>query len=256
MLRPRIIPCLLLKDGDLVKSQQFANFKYIGDPLNAVRIFNEKMVDELLVLDIDASKTGTNPDYELIRKISSECRMPLCYGGGVRSVESALKIVSFGVEKISVNTEIFSNKSIIKNLAANLGSQSVVASLDVKLNTKFNSHKYSVYSNSGTNLVSQDLILVLKDLQKQGAGEILINSIDRDGMMSGYDMQLVKDVIDFVDIPVTFIGGAGSVDHVKELAQIKQSIGVAAGSLFVFKGKFRAVLINYPNPEEKKILIS
>jgi cyclase len=253
MLYPRIIPCLLIKDKGLVKTVKFQNPKYVGDPLNAVKIFNEKEVDELIVLDIDASTKQLEPDYQAIRNMAVECRMPLCYGGGIKTIEQAQKIFNLGVEKIAISSAGIKNPQIVSNLAVRVGSQSVVIVLDVK--KKLFKNEYEVFINNAQKNTGKCPVELSKHLEKLGAGEIVINSIDNDGLMQGYDFNLVENIRRAVRLPITVLGGASSLGDVKKLIDKFGIIGAAAGSLFVFKGKYRAVLINYPNRDEKEELI-
>jgi Imidazoleglycerol-phosphate synthase len=252
MLRPRIIPCLLVHDKGLIKSVNFKDYKYVGDPINAVRIFNEKEVDELMVLDIDASVENREPDYKMIENLASECRMPLCYGGGVKTVAQAQKIFSLGVEKIAISSVLFENLSIVTQMAEKVGTQSVVAVLDVK---KKIFGGYEVYNHNGKTKTGKNPIEFAKELEHLGIGEIVINSIDHDGVMKGYDLALVEKVRDVISIPMTVLGGAGTLSDIGRLIKKFGIIGSAAGSLFVFKGVYKAVLINYPNRSEKDKLI-
>lgn len=252
MLRSRVIPCLLIHNKGLVKTVQFADPKYVGDPINAVRIFNEKEVDELVVLDIDATVMGVEPDYRLIQKLALECRMPLCYGGGVKSVEQARRIVQLGVEKIAISSGAIENPQIVNDIAAVIGSQSVVVVVDVR--TSFLGG-YSVFVQNGKKKIKTQLDELLKMLEACGAGEIIINSIDNDGVMKGYDIKLAQRVRDMVSIPITVLGGAGTKEHIFELVDQFKVIGAAAGSLFVFKGVYKAVLINYLSDVEKSKLM-
>ncbi len=249
MLRFRLTPCLLVKDKGLVKTINFKDPKYVGDPLNAVKIFNEKEVDELIVLDIDATMHSKNIDVTMIKNLAAECRMPLCYGGGVSSVDQVQKIISLGVEKVALSAAALFNPELIVQAARTVGSQSVVVVIDVK-KRRF-SKKYDIYTHNGTKKNKKDFISWVIEIQKLGAGEILINSIDRDGVMKGYDIEMVRLVKEVTTIPITVLGGAGSIKDVNELISRFGVIGAAAGSLFVFKGKYRAVLINYPNILEK-----
>ena len=252
MLRPRIIPCLLVHKGGLVKTQQFKDPKYVGDPINAVRIFNEKEADELMVLDIDATVNKVAPDFALIAKLAAECRMPLCYGGGVTNAEQAARIVDMGVEKVAVSAAAVLNPSLLTKMASAVGRQSVVAVLDVRKRTGLFAKKgYELFTQNGTTVHKLDPVSFAKQLQDAGAGEIVINSVDRDGLMQGYDLELAAQFKQALKVPVTFLGGAGSLDHMSELISNLGVVGAAAGSLFVFKGKYRAVLINYPTPEKK-----
>ena len=251
MLRPRIIPCLLIHKGGLVKTQQFKDPKYVGDPINAVRIFNEKEADELMVMDIDASENKVAPDFALISKLAAECRMPLCYGGGVTTAEQAARIVDMGVEKVAVSAAAVNNPSLLTKMSAAVGRQSVVAVLDVRKRTGLFAKGYELCTQNGKNEHRLDPVAFAKQLQDAGSGEIVINSIDRDGLMQGYDLGLAAQFKQELKVPVTFLGGAGSLDHISELIATLGVVGAAAGSLFVFKGKYRAVLINYPTPEQK-----
>ncbi len=244
MLSPRIIPCLLISDGGLVKTQKFTSKKYVGDPINAIRIFNEKECDELMVLDIDSTTNDIKPNYEKIKKYAAECRMPLCYGGGIKTVEQARAIIALGVEKIALSSGVIGNLPLIENLASALGTQSVVVVLDVK---KDFFGRYKVYTHNGKQATGLDLFTLVSKVQEYGAGEIVINSIDRDGMNEGYDFKLAKIIKKQVHVPLTFLGGAGSLDDIKKLTSENGIIGCAAGSLFVFKGIYRAVLISYPD---------
>jgi cyclase len=253
MLRPRLIPCLLVHDGGLVKTVAFRDAKYVGDPINAVRIFNEKEVDELVVLDIDATVKGTEPDYQMISHLASECRMPLCYGGGVHTVEQIEKIISLGVEKVALSAAAVDKPSLIADAAARVGSQSVVVVIDVKKSGLLRRHE--VVTHNATRRTGLNPVDFAQAVAEQGAGEIVINSVDRDGGMKGYDLELVQAVREAVHLPLTVLGGAGSLADVKSLIVQQGIVGAAAGSLFVFKGKYRAVLINYPNRAEKEQLL-
>jgi cyclase len=250
MLRPRIIPCLLIQDGGLVKTVKFDKPKYVGDPLNAVKIFNEKEVDEIIVLDIDATVKNIPPNYDLIRKLAMECRMPLCYGGGVKSVEQISKIISLGVEKVAISSSAVESLDVISNAAKVVGSQSVVVVLDVK--KSIFSSNYQVFTHNGNVNTKFNVLELAKKIEQAGAGEIVINSIERDGMMKGYDLDLMKQVRDVVSIPITALGGAGSLVDIGNLIESVGVVGAASGSLFVFKGIYRAVLINYPEYAEKE----
>lgn len=250
MLRPRIIPCLLVHKGGLVKTQAFKDPKYVGDPINAVRIFNEKEADELMVLDIDATVNRVAPDFGLIAKLAAECRMPLCYGGGVTSAEQAARIIDMGVEKVAVSAAAIANPNLLSDMAAAIGTQSVVAVLDVRKRTGLFAKGYELCTHNSKTIHKLDPVAVAEQLQN-AAGEIVINSVDRDGLMQGYDLELAAQFKRALKVPVTFLGGAGSLDHISELITQQGVVGAAAGSLFVFKGKYRAVLINYPTPEQK-----
>lgn len=253
MLYPRIIPCLLVKNKGLVKTVNFLNPKYVGDPINAVKIFNEKEVDELIVLDIDASTENREPDFKMIENLAAECRMPLCYGGGIKSVECAQRIFELGVEKIAISSAALEDPQIVLEISKRVGSQSVVVVLDIKKNET--SGKYEIWKSNGRINAGESPAEFARQMQALGAGEIIINCIDNDGMMKGYDFQLVEEVRSAVFLPLTVLGGAGSFDDIKQLINKYGIIGAGAGSLFVFKGKFRAVLINYPTKVEKERLV-
>ena len=252
MLKPRLIPCLLIKDKHLVKTVRFKSPKYIGDPLNAVRIFNEKEVDEITIFDIDATSKGIAPDFKLIERLSRECQMPLCYGGGIKTIEQIKQIISLGVEKISLSSIILSNPQFIMEAIEQVGSQSIVVTLDISKGGLFN--KETIFTHNGTKSHKLDLFSFLKKVESYGAGELVINSINDDGLMNGYNKKLVESISTRTNIPLTFLGGAGKLDHIKSLWEIDKTVGAAAGSLFVFKGKFKAVLINYPSRETKQAL--
>jgi len=253
MLRPRIIPCLLVHEQGLVKTQRFAKPKYVGDPINAVRIFNEKEVDELMVLDIDATAAGRAPDYKMIENLAAECRMPLSYGGGVKSVDQAKRIIGLGVEKVALSSAAVENPSILAEIASTVGTQSVVAVLDAKAKV---GGGYEVLTVNGSRRTGKSPGEVAAECERYGAGEIVVNSIDRDGEMSGYDLTLARLVRAATTVPLTMLGGVGTLKHVADLLAALGVVGAAAGSLFVFKGKYRAVLINYPSPGEKDELVA
>lgn len=252
MLRPRIIPSLLIHDKGLVKTVHFKNPKYVGDPINAVKIFNEKQVDELAIFDIDASVNKAEPDYNLIERLANQSRMPLCYGGGVKTVEQAQRIFSLGIEKIALSSAIVQNPELIPEIADRVGTQSVIAVLDVK---KKLLGGYEVYIHNGKQATGINPFTFAAKLQSIGVGEIIINSIDQDGAMKGYDMALIDKIRDQISIPLTVLGGAGCLEDIGKVISKHGIIGVAAGSLFVFKGVYKAVLINYPNEDEKAKLI-
>ena len=248
MLRPRIIPSLLLHDKGLVKTVNFKSPKYVGDPINAVRIFNEKEVDELAFFDIDASVINKEPDYGLIEKLANQSRMPLCYGGGVKTVEQAQRIFSLGIEKIALSSAVIENPQLITQIADRVGSQSVIVVLDVK---KKLLGGYEIYTHNGKKATGINPIKFAKEIELLGAGELIINSIDQDGVMKGYDMNLIDKIAESISIPLTVLGGGGSLSDIEKVIDKHGVIGVAAGSLFVFKGPYKAVLINYPTQEEK-----
>lgn len=254
MLRPRITPCLLVKNGGLVKTVNFGNPKYVGDPINAVKIFNEKEVDEIMVVDIDATVQKREPDYVLIKNLAVECRMPLCYGGGVKTVKQIEEIISLGVEKVAISSAAIGNPDLIAKAAATVGSQSIVVVMDVK---KDNSREsYELFIHNGRKGTGLGPVEFAKTAERLGAGELVVNSIDCDGLMKGYDLQLARKVRDAINIPITVLGGAGSLKDIAALIESFGTIGAAAGSLFVFKGSFRAVLINYPSRSEKDALVT
>jgi len=248
MLRPRIIPSLLLHDKGLVKTVNFKFSKYVGDPINAVRIFNEKEVDELAFFDIDATVLNKEPDYTLIEKLANQSRMPLCYGGGVKTIDQAQKIFGLGIEKIALSSAVIKTPPLVTQIAERVGSQSVIVVLDIK---KKLLGGYEVYTHNGKKSTGINPIKFVKELELLGAGEIIINSIDQDGMMKGYDMTLIEKIAESISIPLTVMGGAGSLDDIEKVIDKHGVIGVAAGSFFVFKGPYKAVLINYPSQLEK-----
>ncbi len=248
MLRPRIIPSLLIHDNGLVKTVNFKNPKYVGDPINAVKIFNEKAVDELAIFDIDATVLGKEPNYSLIERLASQSMMPLCYGGGVKTIEQAQRIFSLGIEKIALSSAVLQNPKLITEISERVGSQSVIVVLDIK---KKLLGGYEVYTHNGKKGTGINPIKFVEEAQRLGAGEIVINSIDKDGVMKGYDLDLIAKIREKISLPMTVLGGAGSLDDIEKVIDIHGVIGVAAGSLFVFKGPYKAVLINYPTQTEK-----
>ena len=252
MLRSRIIPCLLIHNKGLVKTVNFKDPKYVGDPINAVKIFNEKEVDELIVLDIDATRNNRPPNLKMIKSLADECRMPLCYGGGITTVEQAVKIISLGAEKIALSYSALKNINLCQEIGDIIGSQSVVVVIDVKKKKIFGG--YEIYTHNGTQKSKWHLFDLISELEEIGIGEIVINSMDHDGVMQGYDLSLIESIREKCSMPITVLGGAGSLIDIKELISKFKIIGAAAGSLFVFKGKYKAVLISYPNREERKPL--
>lgn len=252
MLRPRIIPCLLLRGKGLVKTRKFDAGKYVGDPINAIRIFNEKECDELMVLDIDATTHGHAPDLVRLRKFAAECRMPLCYGGGIRTIEQAESIIRLGVEKVALSSAAIEDPSLVQRLAAEIGSQSIVVVLDVRRQGS----RYQVWTRNGTHATGLDPVELARKFQELGAGEIVVNSIDLDGEMTGYDLELARTVRGVLSLPVTFLGGAGKTEDLRSLIHACGTVGAAAGSLFVFKGVYRAVLISYPNAAERDDIVA
>jgi cyclase len=247
MLNIRVIPCLLLRGQGLVKTVQFKDAKYIGDPINAIKIFNEKEVDELILLDILATVEQRRPPFKLISEIASECFMPLCYGGGICNLDDIAEIFNLGVEKIAINTYAINNPYFIKDAAGEFGSQSIVLAMDVKKNLL---GEYEVLTQGGRKSTKLDPVRFAIEMEEMGAGEIFLNSIDRDGTMQGYDIELVKKVTEAVSIPVIACGGAGKLSDFAVVIKEGGASAVAAGSLFVFHGEERAVLISYPSVRE------
>lgn len=230
-----------------MKTRQFTEPKYVGDPLNAVKIFNEKEVDELMFVDIDATAESHEPNMQLLRSLAVESRMPLCYGGGVTYADQASRIVASGFEKVSISAAALERPTLIKEMSEAIGSQSVVVTIDVKADRLFSGH--TIYTHNGRQKHKQPLLEFCQQAVYLGAGEVIINSIDRDGVMEGYDLELARQVRGAIDTPLTMLGGAGSSEHMQELIDAVGTVGAAAGSMFVFKGPYRAVLINYKRPK-------
>ncbi|MBE7433563.1 MAG: imidazole glycerol phosphate synthase subunit HisF [Anaerolineales bacterium] len=252
MIRPRVIPALLLRGQGLVKTVKFKEPKYLGDPINIVRIFNDKEVDELVLLDITATPENRGPQFDLLKNITSEAFIPLAYGGGIRSMNDVRKLLSIGIEKLIMNTSAVENPSLIRETADHAGSQAAVVSIDVK---KGLLGKYEVFTHCGQKKTWLDPVKHAVEMEKMGAGEIIINSIDRDGTMQGYDVELVRKVADSVQVPVVACGGAGNLFDVSEVIKQGHASAAAAGSIFVFQGPLRGVLISYPTPKELKEFI-
>lgn len=252
MLNTRVIPCLLLRGGGLVKTVGFESPRYVGDPINAVRIFNDKEVDELVFLDIGATRSGSGPNFELLADIATEAFMPFAYGGGVASLEQAKQLFALGVEKVVINTAAVRTPDLISEVADVAGGSSVVASIDVRRSWR---GQYSVCIDGGRENCRTDPITQAQELERRGAGEILLNSINRDGTQSGYDLELVSRVCGAVSVPVVAVGGAGNLTHFREAVDHGAS-AVGAGSLFVFHGKHKAVLITYPERKELEDLFA
>lgn len=253
MLHPRITPCLLVRNKGLVKTVKFKDPKYVGDPINAVKIFNEKMVDELVVLDIDATGENREPDYRMIENLAAECRMPLCYGGGIKTAEQAQRVFGLGVEKVAISSAAVDDPELVARMADRVGKQSVVVVVDVK--KRLLGGRYDVFTHNGQRNTHKNPVEFAQEMERLGAGEIVVNSIDQDGVMKGYDFTLVDLIREAVSIPMTVLGGAGSLGDIGKLIAKHGIIGAAAGSLFVFKGVYKAVLINYPNRAEKQALM-
>jgi cyclase len=250
MLNHRVIPCLLLSAGGLVKTTKFAKPKYVGDPINAVKIFNEKEVDELMVLDIDASKEGRGPDFELIEQLAGECFMPLAYGGGIRTAEEARTLFKLGVEKVTLQSAAMRDPRIIAEIAEFAGEQAVVVAIDVKRNWL---GKPKLFNAAGVAARHDHWHDAIREAVAHGAGEILLNAVDRDGTMSGVDTALIGEASRIAPVPLIAIGGVGSTTDIRAAADAGAS-AVAAGAFFVFHGPHRAVLITYPRAEELRQL--
>lgn len=251
MLPPRVIPVLLLRGEGLVKGVRFRDFKYVGDPINAVKIFNEKEVDELFFLDIAATGEGRVPALDLVQRLADECYMPFGVGGGIRTVEQARDLLKAGAEKVSINTAAVADPSLITRIAEKFGNQSVVVAIDVQRGWLGGE---KVYARNGGEKTARDPVAWAAEAQRLGAGEILLTSIDRDGTGDGYDLDLIRRVCAAVSIPVIACGGAGSVEHLREGLRAGAA-AVAAGSFFVFHGRKRAVLINFPTEQERAALV-
>lgn len=243
---PRVIPVLLLDKGGIYKTVKFKKPVYIGDPLNAVKIFNDKEVDELIFLDIHASANHNEPDFDYLASIASECFMPFCYGGAISNTEQIKKLIFSGIEKVAINNTALTNPLFIKQAADKFGSSTIVVSIDVSKNLF---GKYQIHNRNKVKTTFSDPIQMAEQMNKLGAGELLINSVDRDGMMNGFDTELIKRISSSVDIPVVACGGAGNLSHFKPAIDSGAS-AIAAGSMFVFHGVHKAVLINYPSQAE------
>lgn len=255
MFRPRIIPCLLLKDKGLVKTVQFKDPRYIGDPINAVRIFNDREADELIFLDILASgRAGISSSqgessiaFELIAKISRECMMPLSYGGGIATIDDITRLFTIGVEKVIINSQAVENPELVREAGETFGNQSIIVSIDAR---NHHDDSYEVISRGGTKPTGKDALGYAMEMEAAGAGELMITSIEKDGTMSGYDIPLIKIIADSVNIPVIAAGGAGKTEDLKRAYTEGHASAMAAGSLFVYHGRKKAVLINYPKRTE------
>jgi len=247
MLTVRVIPCLLLKGDGLVKTVKFKDPKYVGDPINAVKIFNDKEVDELIFLDVEATVEGRRPPLKLISKIASECFMPLSYGGGLNDLDDIKAIFNLGVEKVIVNSYAVENPYFINEASKLYGNQSIVVAIDARRNS---AGKYEIFTRGGKKKAGLDPVQHAMEMERLGAGEIFLNSIDRDGTMKGYDIDLIKKVTESVSIPVIACGGAGKISDFVDAVKKGGASAAAIGSLFVFHGKHRAVLINYPDKED------
>ncbi len=253
MSYPRIIPCLLLGDDGLVKTEGFSKGRYIGDPMNTVRIFNEKKVDELVLLDINATRNGTEPNFKLIEKIATECRMPLSYGGGIKTYAAAERIISMGVEKVALSSAAIETPELVQEISSSLGRQSTVVVLDYKKNWQ---GRRVAYTHGGTRKVSGSVLDHVDNAVAHGAGEVVLYSIANDGAMKGYDLAFAEEISARVTTPLTFVGGAGSLDDVRALIDRCGNVGAGVGSMFVYKSALKGVLINYPNPDEKERVLA
>lgn len=243
MLMPRAMPCLLVEDGRLVKTVRFSRPAYVGDPINAIKIFNDKEVDELILLDIRATTEGRPPALDLVRDVANECFMPLCYGGGVRTLDHVERLIAAGVEKVAVNSMLFERPSFLSEAAARFGSQAVVASIDVKRSW---TGKPSVFTRSGTRATKLDASAAARLAEEHGAGEILLTSIEREGTWSGFDLALIRAVTSAVRVPVIASGGAGSIQDLRQAVVEGGASAAAVGSMAVYQGKDLGVLIGFP----------
>jgi cyclase len=248
MLRARVMPCLLVENGRLVKTVAFKNPSYVGDPVNAIKIFNEKEVDELILLDIAATVEGTRPSLNLLSDVCSECFMPLSYGGGITDLGMMAEIYALGIEKIVINTHAIENPRFVASASERFGSQSVVVSIDAK--RKAWGRGYVVYTHGGRRPTKLDPTNAARKMEEMGAGEVLLNSIDHDGTMEGYDLSLIRQVAESLSIPLVACGGAGQVNDIEDAIHKGGASAAAVGSLAVYQGKNRGVLINFPTPEE------
>ena len=254
MLRSRLIPCLLIRDKGLVKTRRFTDDKYVGDPINTVKIFNDKEADEIIVLDIDASSRSSGIDFKMVQRLAAECRMPLAYGGGIQSLEQARHLISLGIEKVILGSAAVRQPQLLNQIASELGSQSLVAVIDAK--KKPNGSRWDVRILNGRVSTGLCPIEFAQRCEQYGVGEIVLNSIDHDGLMEGYDLELADQLRASVNVPITILGGAGSLSDIRSLIMRIGTAGAGAGSLFLFKGPYRALLVNYPSYEEKCSLLS
>ncbi|MFY4768214.1 AglZ/HisF2 family acetamidino modification protein [Aliarcobacter butzleri] len=252
MLQKRVIPCLLLHKGGLYKTEKFKKPTYIGDPINAIKIFNEKEVDELMFIDIDASVEDREANYKMIEDIASECFMPLCYGGGVKNIEQMKKIYALGVEKVSISSQAIINPNFIKEAARLFGNQSVIVTIDIKKDFWGNK---KVFINNGKKNTKLNPIDFIKQVESLGAGEIVINSCDNDGIMKGYDIELLKEIKENTKVPIIALGGAGNLNHIKDVFENSKVDAVACGSMFVYQGPLKGVLISYPSYQKIQELL-
>ena len=247
MVRTRIIPCLLLKNESLVKTVKFKEYNYIGDPINTVRIFNELEVDELMFLDIFASKEDRKINFKILQDIANECFMPLSYGGNIKSLEDAKRIFGIGFEKVVINSNAFGNLKLVEDIAQYFGNQSIVGSIDVK---KTFWGKQMIYSHHGRKKQKLDYLEWAKCLEKAGVGELLVTAIDREGSWEGYDVQLIKSISEAVQVPVIANGGCGNLGHIKSVISEANVSACALGSMVVYQKKGMGVLVNFPITEQ------
>lgn len=247
MLRTRVIPCLLLQGQGLVKTVRYKEPRYVGDPINAIKIFNDKEVDELMLLDITATVERRGPSFDTIKNVANECFMPLAYGGGIRNLDDIHRILAMGVEKVVLNTAAIAQPELIREAAREFGAQAIVVSIDVK---KKLFGGYEVRSMRATQKTGFDPVSFARRVVELGAGEVLLSAVDRDGTQQGYDVELTRQVADAVDVPLIAVGGAGNVAHFEQAIREGGASAVAAGSMFVFKGVHRAVLINFPTRQQ------
>lgn len=247
MLAPRLIPTLLLAGRQLVKTVNFTETTYVGDPLNAVRIFNEMNVDELLLMDITVTQKASSVDLEYLKLLARECRMPIGYSGGVVGARQAITLIELGIEKVGLSSAAVEQPSLIRSLSTSLGSQSLSVVIDVR---HIADCEYRVFTHNGRHDTGLNAVEFARAVQELGAGEIIVNSIDRDGLMNGYDLELCSAIAGAVSVPVTFLGGAGRLKHFEELFIQVGVVGAAGGSFFVFHGKQRAVMLSYPDPQQ------
>ncbi|MBI5520982.1 MAG: imidazole glycerol phosphate synthase subunit HisF [Desulfarculus sp.] len=252
MLMHRVMPCLLLRNRALVKTVRFKDASYVGDPINTIRIFNEKEVDELILLDITATTDNKRPNLDLLSDMAGECFMPLAYGGGVKSLEDFRALFGLGVEKVAVNSAAFTDPGLISQAAGAFGSQSVIGAIDVK---KSLWGKYKVCHHGGRQVAEVGPVEWARRLEELGAGEILLTSVERDGTFQGYDLELVRQVSQAVGVPVIACGGAGKLEHLGQAVKQAGASAVALGSMVVYQGPHRAVLINFPRPQDLKAMV-
>jgi imidazole glycerol-phosphate synthase subunit HisF len=252
MIKTRVIPCLLLKGKGLVKTERFSNPRYLGDPINIVKIFNEKEAHEIAILDIMATVEGRGPSFQYLGDIASEAFMPLAYGGGIKTLDDIRRIFKTGFEKVIINSATFSDPKLIEKASMEFGSQSIVVSIDAKRSMLGN---YEVFLQNGKLGMKKGPVQHAKDMEALGAGEILITSVDKEGTMSGYDIELIKSITSNVDVPVLANGGAGELKHFEQAVKVGGASGVVAGSLFVFHGKHRGILISFPEEKELSRLL-